>query len=129
MVTAGAVAGLVSRFCISPLDVIKIRLQLQVHSLSDPLSYHGYSGPVYSGFFGTLRSILHDEGITVSSPGTMRSDKRNTDSQRRCGKGISRQSFSMSPMALPSSRSTEAHPTPSASSPRTSGFQTLRSRS
>ncbi|KAK5131746.1 mitochondrial thiamine pyrophosphate transporter [Meristemomyces frigidus] len=38
VVAAGAVAGLVSRFCIAPLDVLKIRLQLQYHSLSEPLA-------------------------------------------------------------------------------------------
>ncbi|KAH0566218.1 mitochondrial thiamine pyrophosphate transporter [Trichoglossum hirsutum] len=64
VVIAGATAGLVSRFCIAPLDVIKIRLQLQVHSLSDPLSYKGISGPVYKGTFRTLKAILKEEGIT-----------------------------------------------------------------
>lgn len=54
-----------SSFCIAPLDVIKIRLQLQTHSLSDPLSHYGYSGPVYKGTLGTLRAILQQEGLTV----------------------------------------------------------------
>ncbi len=49
---------------IAPLDVIKIRLQLQIHSLSDPLSVRGVHGPVYKGTFGTLRQILQEEGIT-----------------------------------------------------------------
>lgn len=62
--TAGAVAGLVSRFVIAPLDVIKIRLQLQVHSLSDPLSTRGIVGPTYKGTFGTLKSIVREEGFT-----------------------------------------------------------------
>jgi len=45
--------------------VIKIRLQLQVHSLSDPLSIHGIIGPTYKGTLGTLKHILREEGITV----------------------------------------------------------------
>jgi solute carrier family 25 thiamine pyrophosphate transporter 19 len=49
---------------IAPLDVIKIRLQLQIHSLSDPTSYRDYRGPVYKGTLGTLRQILRDEGLT-----------------------------------------------------------------
>lgn len=49
---------------IAPLDVIKIRLQLQIHSLSDPLSYRGLDGPVYKGTLGTLKQILRQEGIT-----------------------------------------------------------------
>ncbi|KAG8631256.1 hypothetical protein KVT40_000396 [Elsinoe batatas] len=66
VVLAGAVAGLVSRFVIAPLDVIKIRLQLQSHSLSDPLSLPQGSlrGPVYKGTLQTLRTILVEEGIT-----------------------------------------------------------------
>ncbi|KAJ4287200.1 mitochondrial thiamine pyrophosphate transporter [Kalmusia sp. IMI 367209] len=64
VVVAGAVAGLVSRFVIAPLDVIKIRLQLQVHSLSDPLSTRGIQGPTYKGTLGTLRYILREEGLT-----------------------------------------------------------------
>jgi solute carrier family 25 thiamine pyrophosphate transporter 19 len=49
---------------IAPLDVIKIRLQLQVHSLSDPLSVRSIHGPVYKGTLGTLRQILREEGLT-----------------------------------------------------------------
>ena len=60
---AGGVAGLVSRFVIAPLDVVKIRLQLQSHSLSDPLSCDGVKGPIYKGVFSTLRSIVRQEGI------------------------------------------------------------------
>lgn len=51
-------------FVIAPLDVIKIRLQLQIHSLSDPLSIKGVNGPVYKGTLGTLGRILREEGIT-----------------------------------------------------------------
>lgn len=83
MAIAGAIAGLVSRyvsqaslhclllnahvvhsFVIAPLDVIKIRLQLQIHSLSDPLSYRGLNGPIYKGTLGTLKHILREEGLT-----------------------------------------------------------------
>jgi solute carrier family 25 thiamine pyrophosphate transporter 19 len=49
---------------IAPLDVIKIRLQLQIHSLSDPTSYRDLRGPVYKGTLGTLKQILRDEGLT-----------------------------------------------------------------
>jgi solute carrier family 25 thiamine pyrophosphate transporter 19 len=54
----------VSRFVIAPLDVVKIRLQLQVHSLSDPLSVREVQGPVYKGTLGTLKQILRAEGLT-----------------------------------------------------------------
>ncbi|KAK4939903.1 mitochondrial thiamine pyrophosphate transporter [Elasticomyces elasticus] len=63
VIISGAVAGLVSRFCIAPLDVVKIRLQLQPHSLSDPLSLNGIKGPVYKGAFSTFRAIVREEGV------------------------------------------------------------------
>ncbi|GAP85947.2 putative mitochondrial deoxynucleotide carrier [Rosellinia necatrix] len=65
VVTAGATAGLISRFVIAPLDVVKIRLQLQTHSLSDPLSHQDLRGsPIYKGTIRTLRHIARNEGIT-----------------------------------------------------------------
>ncbi|KAI9845455.1 MAG: mitochondrial thiamine pyrophosphate transporter [Thelocarpon superellum] len=63
-VIAGATAGLISRFCVAPLDVVKIRLQLQVHSLSDPLTHRHVRGPIYKGTLPTLRAILQHEGVT-----------------------------------------------------------------
>ncbi|KAI1828470.1 mitochondrial dicarboxylate carrier protein [Xylaria intraflava] len=64
-VTAGATAGLFSRFVIAPLDVVKIRLQLQPHSLSDPLSHRDLRGsPIYKGTIRTMQQIVKTEGIT-----------------------------------------------------------------
>lgn len=64
-VLAGGTAGLISRFCIAPLDVVKIRLQLQIHSLSDPVSHRTVNGPIYKGTLSTMRAIVRQEGITV----------------------------------------------------------------
>ncbi|KAI1356859.1 mitochondrial dicarboxylate carrier protein [Xylaria sp. FL0043] len=65
VVAAGATAGLISRFVIAPLDVVKIRLQLQSHSLSDPLSHRDLRGsPIYKGTIRTLQHIVKHEGIT-----------------------------------------------------------------
>ncbi|KAI1266812.1 mitochondrial thiamine pyrophosphate carrier 1 [Xylariaceae sp. FL1019] len=64
VVVAGGSAGLISRFVIAPLDVVKIRLQLQSHSLSDPLSHANIEGsPIYKGTIRTLRHIVENEGI------------------------------------------------------------------
>ncbi len=65
VIVAGGVAGLVSRFCVAPLDVVKIRLQLQTHPFSDQLSHNGTNGPIYKGILSTLRAILRQEGITA----------------------------------------------------------------
>ena len=50
----GGIAGMVSRFCIAPLDVIKIRLQLQKNGTR-----------YYRGIFHTMRQIVRDEGVTA----------------------------------------------------------------
>lgn len=50
-------------FFIAPLDVVKIRLQLQTHSLSDPLSHQHIRGPIYKGTIPTIKTILANEGI------------------------------------------------------------------
>ncbi|KAF3769004.1 mitochondrial thiamine pyrophosphate carrier 1 [Cryphonectria parasitica EP155] len=65
VVVAGATAGMISRFIIAPLDVVKIRLQLQSHSLSDPLSHpYARGGPIYKGTIPTIKTILATEGLT-----------------------------------------------------------------
>lgn len=51
-VICGGVAGLVNRFCIAPLDVLKIRLQLQS------------SERLYTGILHGFRTIIRQEGIT-----------------------------------------------------------------
>ncbi len=53
------------RFCTAPLDVLKIRLQLQIHSLSDPITG---LGPVRQARYSTVKTfkaILENEGVTV----------------------------------------------------------------
>ncbi|KAF8467724.1 mitochondrial carrier domain-containing protein [Kalaharituber pfeilii] len=76
---AGSVAGLVSRFVIAPLDVVKIRLQLQhhasvitstvqfapsAHAPLQPVTNLGPS-PVYRGIISTIRTIVVQEGFTA----------------------------------------------------------------
>ncbi|KXT00726.1 hypothetical protein AC578_8266 [Pseudocercospora eumusae] len=63
VVVAGAISGLISRFCIAPLDVIKIRLQLHYHSLADPLS-RPFRPRASAGVSSVVRDIWQHEGIT-----------------------------------------------------------------
>lgn len=59
------------RFFIAPLDVLKIRLQLQIHTLSDPSSQASASAAGHllrRGTIQTFKRILHDEGVTVNFP-------------------------------------------------------------
>ncbi|XP_068387308.1 mitochondrial thiamine pyrophosphate carrier isoform X5 [Eschrichtius robustus] len=57
---AGSVSGLVTRMLISPLDVIKIRFQLQIERLSRSDPNAKYHGILQAG-----RQILQEEGPTA----------------------------------------------------------------
>ncbi|KAF6236527.1 hypothetical protein HO173_005308 [Letharia columbiana] len=61
----GGNAAAIAESCIAPLDVLKIRLQLQIHSLSDPLSSRDSARAARYGIGNTFKSILLDEGITA----------------------------------------------------------------
>ncbi|BFZ55813.1 mitochondrial thiamine pyrophosphate transporter [Savitreella phatthalungensis] len=54
-ILCGGISGLITRTCISPLDVVKIRLQLQA-------SRRG-SVALYSGAFDAVRVIVREEGV------------------------------------------------------------------
>ncbi|KAF3165328.1 mitochondrial thiamine pyrophosphate transporter [Orbilia oligospora] len=64
-IIAGAVAGVVSRFCIAPLDVVKIRLQLQPRLLSQSTTPIPTTGTIYNGIYDTMRTIVREEGVTA----------------------------------------------------------------
>lgn len=80
-------------FCIAPLDVLKIRLQLQSHSLSDALSTPHQPKRFPPSTISTFKNILRHEGITVRMAWLRRRIQLN-----RCrpfGKEMSPPSFSM----------------------------------
>ncbi|KAF3956905.1 hypothetical protein CMV_018020 [Castanea mollissima] len=63
--TAGAIAGGISRTVTSPLDVIKIRFQVQLEPTSSwPLLRSNLSGTSkYTGMFQATKDILREEGL------------------------------------------------------------------
>ncbi|KAG0783508.1 hypothetical protein G6F62_009384 [Rhizopus arrhizus] len=64
----GGVAGVVSRFVIAPLDVVKIRMQLQTHSVH----VKNNKQPIkYSSILQTLKTIMKEEGIRGLYKGNM----------------------------------------------------------
>ncbi|KAI6245570.1 Mitochondrial thiamine pyrophosphate carrier [Erysiphe necator] len=66
VVIAGAISGMTARFFIAPLDVIKIRLQLQTTPINSSLSRRSpFFSPLDTGALSTLRKILKYEGITA----------------------------------------------------------------
>lgn len=58
-VVAGGLAGAVSRIVVGPLDVVKIRMQVQL----EPVHTGGTSK--YTGVAQAMRTILKEEGIRV----------------------------------------------------------------
>lgn len=63
--SAGALAGCIARFVTGPLDVIKIRFQVQL----EPIKGAAGVQSKYTGFAQALTTILKEEGITVSEAG------------------------------------------------------------
>ena len=60
--TAGALAGCIARFVTGPLDVVKIRFQVQL----EPIKGAAGVPSKYTGFAQAFTTILKEEGITVS---------------------------------------------------------------
>lgn len=60
------------RFCIAPLDVLKIRLQLQIYPLPDPSSSGDKARVAQYGIGNTFKSIVRNEGIRVGPDQSVR---------------------------------------------------------
>ncbi|KAJ8103170.1 mitochondrial carrier domain-containing protein [Lipomyces tetrasporus] len=60
-IICGGLAGLTSRFFVAPLDVVKIRLQLQTNSFNG----RGGQAPLYRGTISSMAKIYKNEGLTA----------------------------------------------------------------
>jgi solute carrier family 25 thiamine pyrophosphate transporter 19 len=65
---AGALSGAISRFLVGPLDVVKIRFQVQLEPISLQASALTKRPPHYHGFLHAFRTIVAEEGIKVRGP-------------------------------------------------------------
>lgn len=65
---AGAIAGCVARFAVGPLDVLKIRFQVQLepHLRKGAAALPGQLPPKYTSMGQALRTIVREEGILAS---------------------------------------------------------------
>jgi solute carrier family 25 thiamine pyrophosphate transporter 19 len=64
--TAGALAGAISRFMVGPLDVVKIRFQVQLEPISMHQTARAKLPSHYTGFLNAFKTIVAEEGIRVS---------------------------------------------------------------
>lgn len=63
---AGALAGTVARLIVGPLDVVKIRFQVQVEPIRRAALQAGATLPShYTGFVNAFKTIVREEGIQV----------------------------------------------------------------
>eukprot|EP00899_Mesostigma_viride_P020114 jgi/Mesvir1/28103/Mv04687-RA.1 len=70
-VAAGAIAGGISRFAVGPLDVVKIRLQLQLEPTARICAVTGARMAKYTGIGQAMRTIVREEGIRALWKGTI----------------------------------------------------------
>ena len=64
---AGAIAGCISRFVVGPLDVLKIRFQVQIEPIAESCSavLPGQLTSKYTGMRQALVTIFKEEGVKV----------------------------------------------------------------
>lgn len=67
---------------VNPMEVVKIRLQAQQHSLADPLET-----PRYRNAAHCLYTILREEGFTTLYRGVALTAARQATNQGECGRG------------------------------------------
>lgn len=70
--TAGALAGCISRLVIGPLDVLKIRFQVQLEPIGTAAQKAAarHAASKYTGIGQALKLIAAEEGIQVGSERT-----------------------------------------------------------
>lgn len=67
LAAAGALSGAISRFLVGPLDVVKIRFQVQLEPIGLQQAAAAPRPPHYHGFLHAFRTIVAEEGIKVGT--------------------------------------------------------------
>ena len=65
---AGGVAGAVARLVVGPLDVLKIRFQVQL----EPVAAGAGAASKYTGLGQAVKTIVREEGVAVSTKTVIR---------------------------------------------------------
>lgn len=90
--TAGALAGAMARFVVGPLDVLKIRFQVQLEPIARKQGANTTSqlsmGSKYTGMRQALVTIIREEGVQASlhssTQGASKIRLHNSGSHRSC---------------------------------------------
>lgn len=91
---SGALAGVISRFSVNPLDVLKIRFQIQLEPTSGLGQRACTHGSKYRSICGALATIIREEGVRVRHVQPSLSDSDTSTPPTKLSSGVLSQPLS-----------------------------------